>query len=120
GEAMNDINLVEHSRVLLAHLYAKRSAIGHAIASLEVLVGEHPDLLRGLPPPQVVLELDDRTAASAVTTQFEREDEEREKLRARRSAEAKEATVVAEPPPPPPAPKKPAGPPPEPSPAART
>lgn len=121
---MNDINLVEHSRVLLAHLYAKRSAIGHAIASLEVLVGEHPDLLRGLPPPpQVVLELDGRTLASAVTKQFEREDEEREKLRARRAAEAKEATVVAEPPPPPPpppAPKKPAGPPPEPSPAART
>lgn len=42
---MTALNLIEHSRVLLAHLYAKRDVISQTIASLEGLVGEHPELL---------------------------------------------------------------------------
>lgn len=48
---MTALNLVEHSRVLLAHLYAKREAITSAIASVEALVGEHPELLDRAAPP---------------------------------------------------------------------
>lgn len=50
---MTALNLVEHTRVLLAHLYAKRDVISQTIASLEGLVGEHPDLLDRAPeaPP---------------------------------------------------------------------
>lgn len=62
---MTALNLVEHSRVLLAHLYAKRDVISQTITSLETLVGEHPELLERRDAPQVTVSLDGKVIGRA-------------------------------------------------------